>query len=323
MANVIARVGIYGDIHLHSKNYGAHKDYAKESLDYFSKITEIAEKRGLTHLIGCGDFSFGRFHSLEYRASVEKNLQRQYDITSGNRYEIFGNHDVAGYGMTERDYYIDKGLLKPSANLKIGCLNLSMIDYAKHDKTEPLIEDKQDTYNFIIAHDFFKFNKTQVANFGVAIELDNFERWYGADCIICGHVHKILDFSGYIQKDGMAHECQVHYLGCMTRPSYREGHMDEIGQVMIITVFDDNTIDFEMEQVTLWKLEDAFNLSMKEKEKADKQAKENRVDISDVVKQLDSHDRNVGNPEDIISAMQDIPDVYKNKAIDLLKNALG
>ena len=319
----IARIGIYGDIHLSSKNYGAHRDYSTESIEYFSKITEVAKKRNLTHIIGCGDFSYGRFHSLEYRLAIEKELEEQYKITNGNRYELFGNHDVAGYGLTERDYYISKGLLKPSTNLTLGSLNITMVDYGKHDEIEPNIVDNESNYNFIIAHDFFKFNQSQVANFGKAIELDNYTRWFGADCLICGHVHSILDFSGYIQKDGLAHECQVHYLGCMTRPSYREGHMDDKGQIMVITVHDNGTVDVDMEVISLWELEKSFNLEAKAKEKEVKEQRQSRVDISDVVKQLDAHDRNVGNPEDIINAMQDIDEKYKNKAIDLLKSALA
>ena len=323
MANIIASIGIYGDLHLHSKNYGAHNDYPKESLDYLSKITEITRKRKLTHLIGCGDFSFGRFNTLEYRVAVEKNLKEQFELTNGNRYELFGNHDVAGYGMTERDYYIEKGLLKPSTNLVIGSLNLNMVDYGKHDTTAVNIVDDESHHNFIVAHDFFKFANSSVANYGKAIELDNFEKWFGADLIICGHIHKILDFSGYIQKDGLAHQCQVHYLGCMMRPAYREGHMDDTGQVMVITVYDDGTLEYDLEIINLWTLEQSFNLAEKEKETKEKASKHNRVDISDVVKQLDSHDRNVGNPEDIIAGMEDIPDKYKNKAIELLKEATG
>ena len=319
----IARIGIYGDIHLSSQNYGAHRDYPKESMEYFSRITEVAKKRNFTHLIGCGDFSYGRFHSLEYRLAIEKELEEQYKITNGNRYELFGNHDVAEYGLTERGYYISKGLIKPSENLTIGNLNLTMVDYGKHEDIVPNIIDDENNYNFIIAHDFFKFNNSQVANFGKAIELDNFEKWFGADCLICGHVHKILDFSGYIQKNGLAHECQVHYLGCMTRPSYREGHIDDNGQIMVITVHANGTVDFDMEIIPLWDIEKSFSLEKKIKEKEITEQKQLRVDISDVVKQLDAHDRNVGNPEDIINAMNDIDIRYKNKAIDLLKNALG
>lgn len=321
MAEEIARIGVYGDIHLNSKNYGAHKDYARESMDYFTKITEIAERRKLTHLIGCGDFSYGRFHSLEYRAQVESNLQRQFEVTHGNRYELHGNHDSAGYGMTELEYYVSKGLIKPSCNLTVGNLHITMVDYGKHLEVEPNIDDTESSFNFVIAHDFFKFEKTAVANFGKSIELDNFSKWFGADCLICGHVHKILDFSGYILKNDMAHECQVHYLGCMTRPAYREGLLDEVGQVMVITVFDDGKVDFEMETIQLWDIEDSFNLAAKEAESTKKEEKSARVDISDVVKQLDAHDRNVGNPEDIIAGLEDIEEKYKNKAIELLHEA--
>lgn len=323
MANVIARIGVYGDLHLNSKNYGAHREYAKESLDYLSKITEVTHKRGLTHLIGCGDFSYGRFHTLEYRLAVESNLKEQFEATQGNRYELMGNHDVAGYGMTERQYYIEKGLLKPSENITIGCLNLNMVDYGQHNKVNINICDDEKHYNFVIAHDFFRFVNTEVGNFGKAIELDSFEKWFGVDMLICGHVHKILDFSGFIQKGEMSHQCEVHYLGCMMRPAYREGYMDDIGEMMIITVYDDNTVDYDIETIKLWSLSDSFNLIAKEDDKEKKVERGNRVDISDVVRQLDSHDRNVGNPEDIISGMVDIPDKYKSKAIELLKSANG
>jgi hypothetical protein len=320
---VIAKIGIYGDIHLNSKNYGAHRNYAKESLEYFHKITEVVQNNGINYLIGCGDFSFGRFSSLEYRLAVEKELEQQYKLTGGQRFELFGNHDMAGYGATERDFYIAKGLLKPSQNLSIGNLNITMVDYGKHLETEPLIVDDAQHVNFVIAHDFYKFSNSNIANFGKAIELDNFEKWFGIDGLICGHVHKIMQFKGYIQKNGLVHEVQVYYPGCMTRPSYREGYMDEKGQIIMLTVNDTGELGFEIIEIPLWSLEDSFNLDEKQIEKEKKQQKEERIDISDVVKQLDMHDRNVGNPEDIIRDMKEIDEKYKNKAIDLLKQALG
>lgn len=323
MANVIARIGVYGDIHLSSKNYGAHRDYPKESLEYFSKITSVTREKGLTHLIGCGDFSFGRFHSLEYRLAIEKNLEEQYRLTNGNRYEIKGNHDLAGYGMCERDYYIAKGLLKDSTNLTLNSLNITMVDYDKHMDTIPNIVDSERVINIAIAHDFFKFKDTQLPNYGKAWELDNFDKWFGLDYLICGHVHKIMDFDGNIIKDNMIHPLHVKYLGCMTRPAYREGHMDECGQMLIITVYDDGTLDIDTEIISLWSLEDSFNIEEKQKEAAKKAEKAARVDISDIVKQLDSHDRNVGSPEDIIQSMEGVDEKYKNKAIDLLKQALS
>lgn len=322
MPNEVARIGIYGDIHLCSKNYGAHRDYAKESLEYFGKITEITRKRNLTHLIGCGDFSYGRFHTLEYRLAVEKELEEQYRITGGNRWELEGNHDTDGKGLLERGYYIQKGLIKPSENFSIGCLNITMVDYGKTETANVNIIDAENNYNVLIAHDYYKFDKVVLPNFGKAILLDTLDRWYGLDILVCGHVHKIMDFSGYITKNGMAKECQVSYLGCMTRPSYREGFLDDIGRVMIITVYDDNTINIEYEQVALWKIEDSFNLEVKAVEKEKKQEKQDRVDISDVVQQLDAHDRTVGNPEDIIASLEGVDERYKNKAIELLKGAL-
>lgn len=324
MANSIARIGIYGDLHLSSKNYGAHRSYPKETLDILSKITEVTEKRKLTHLIGLGDFSFGRFHSLEYRLSVEEQLEKQFNLVNGNRYELFGNHDEAGYGKTERDFYLSRGLLKPSTNFSVGCVNITMVDYGKEATTPANIVDEQEQVNVILAHDYYKFNATRLPNFGTAHILDVMTQWYGADILICGHVHKVMSFDGHILNgEGMMHQCHVEYPGCMARPAYQEGMMDNEGYVLIIEVFDDNTINFEKETITLWDLADSFNLDAKAVEKAKQAEKDNRVDISDVVKQLDAHDRNVGNPEDMIKSLSGIDDKYKDKAISLLKEALG
>jgi len=323
MANIIAKVGIYGDMHLNSRNYGAHRNYPKESLEYFHKITELARCNNITTLIGTGDFTFGRFNTLEYRSAVERELEEQYSITNGRRYELQGNHDVAGYGMTERDYYISKGLLKPSQNISLGNLNITMVDYNKYNETIPNIIDDDTHMNLIIAHDYFKFSNTRLPNFGTAVDLDHFEKWYGADYIALGHIHKDIEFKGHIFKDGMAREVYVNYLGCMMRPAYKEGMMDENGKVLVITVFDDGNIDIDNKYIELWKLEDSFNLNIKEKEKLKKEEKESRVDISDIVKQLDSHERSVGSPEDIINGLQDVDERYKSKAIELLKYAMG
>lgn len=321
--NEIARIGFYGDIHLCSKNYGAHRDYAKESLEYFTRITEIAEKRNLTHLIGCGDFSYGRFHTLEYRLAVEKELEKQFKITNGNRWELEGNHDTDGKGLLERGYYIQKGLIRASENFSVGCVNITMVDYGKTMTAPVNIIDEENKYNILVAHDYYKFDKVNLPNFGKAILLDTLDRWYGMDIMVCGHVHKIMDFSGYVTKGDMAHECQVTYLGCMSRPSFREGFLDNVGRVLVVTVYDDDTIDLNFEEVKLWAIEDSFNLEEKEIEAQKKKEKADRVDISDVVKQLDSHDRNVGNPEDIISSLEGIDERYKTKAIALLKSAMS
>lgn len=320
----IAKILLYGDIHLNSKNYGAHKDYKNESLEMFRNITKTAEEHGVTHIIGLGDFTYGRFHTLEYRDAVEKELERQLEITNGNRWEIKGNHDTATYGMTEYEYYLKKGMFKPAENIQIGNLNLSMVNYGEHRKTN-IIAPEKNKMNVVVMHNFFKFEQTLMANYGSAYILDNFEPWFGVDYIFGGHIHKMAVTEGSIEKDGQSHNCSVMYLGCPCRPSYREGHMDEKGYYIIISVYQtmsdsdkDNgvvieVIDFELPSIT-----DTFTLEEK-KQEAERLAQK-RVDISDIVQKLDSHTKVVGEPEDKIMAMTNIDIEYRLKAIQLLKN---
>ena len=315
----LARVLIYGDIHLNSKNYGAHINYPEESLEYFREITKKAKELNATHLIGTGDLTFGRFHTLEYRDAVEAELQEQYNIVDGNRFELEGNHDKATYGMTEYDYYIKKGLLKKSANMTIGNVNISMVDYNKYYDQTIIPAGAETEINVVVAHNYFKFKDTRLPDYGKAIELDSFVDWFGIDYLICGHIHSHHLFDGLIIKDGHGHPLAVHYLGCMSRPAYREGNMDEEGNLVMLTIRDNGEMQYDIIDIPLRKLEDSFNLDRKKEQKEAKNEKEQRVDISDIVQELNLHQRNVGNPEDIIDSMQGIDDKYKKKAIELLK----
>ena len=319
----LARIAIYGDIHLCSKNYGGHRDYPNESLRYFTKITEIAEENQVTHIIGCGDLTFGRFNTLEYRLEVEKLLTRQYQLTNGNRYELQGNHDIASYGKTERDFYIDKGWIKPSENLTIGNYNIMMVDYGKTDTTSINIIDSPEYVNIAIAHDYYKFKDTKLPNFGSAIELDNYDKWYGLDLLICGHVHKQMVFKGNVIKGDNKHELTVHYPGCATRPAFREGMMDKTGQVVLLTITEDGKLLYDVKEFDLLTLDEAFNLEDRAAKKIKEQEKNEKVDISDVVKQLDARNVSIGDPIDIISSMENVDDKFKSKAIDLLKRAMA
>lgn len=319
----LARILIYGDIHLNSKNYGAHRNYPKESLHYFREISRVMKERQATHLIGLGDFSFGRFHTLEYRLAVEKELIDQYNFTKGNRFELEGNHDVAGYGMTEYQYYVEKGYIKRSENFKVGNVNISMVDYGNTGTTEILTPGIEGELNVVLAHDYLKFDDTQMPDYGKAIRLEDMDNWFGVDYLICGHIHNKEAFEGLMVKDGRGHRMMVHYVGCLTRPSYREGHMDEVGNVVLLTIYDNGEMKYEVVDIPLWSIEETFNLDKKAAEKAKKEEKEARVDISDIVSELAGHERNVGNPEDIINAMDGVPDKYKKKAISLLKAGLA
>ena len=221
--------------------------------------------------------------------------------------------------MTEYEYYVEKGLIRPSENLRFETLNVSMVDSGLSEKAE-IIQPDRDKTNIVLAHDFFKFSDTQIADYGKAIELDNFDKWFGVDYLICGHIHKQEMFSGRIIKDSQAHSMIVAYPGCMTRPSYRNGHMDEFGMLIEIVIGTGGEVRVDTIQVPLMPLESIFNLKEIERKKEKAQERRNRVDISDIVSTLNSHDGVVGNPEDIIMAMVGVDDKYKQKAIELLKS---
>ncbi len=312
---VLAKILVYGDIHTSSKNYGSHRYYAEETLEYFTNITNAVEEHRATHLIGLGDFSYGRYHNLEYRLKIEEQLERQYKLTNGRRWELEGNHDSATYGMTEYQFYVQKGLLKRADNIVVENVNISMIDYGKHLKM-PIITPDKDMVNIVLAHDYFKFRNTQLPNYGNAIELDEFEDWYGIDILVVGHVHNYERFSGSIKKDGSGKEVLVVYPGCMSRPSYREGNMPETGKLVGITILEDLSVDFSEIDLPLWPLAKSFNLEQRLEQES---KKEYKVDVSDIVKRMDSHERVVGNPEDIIMGMENIEMKYRNKAIELLR----
>lgn len=310
---------VYGDIHLSSKDYGAHRDYPKESLEYFRKITDKAEELGATYIIGTGDLTFSRFHTLEYRKEVEKQLLRQYEMTNGNRYEVKGNHDSATNGMTEYEFYEQKGLIKHTDRLDVQNVHLTLSDYAKIRNIDVNAVNSEYDVNILIAHDYLKFEDTRLPNFGTAIEIDNMSKLYDIDYIICGHIHKTMMFKGSIIKDNMAKEVFVFYPGCMTRPAFGND-LDKVGSIAVITV-EDGAVRYEKVEIPLWKIEESFIMEDIQERQDKKEEKENRVDISDVVKQLDQRDSSFGNPEDRIMSMQGIDEKYKLKAIQLLKEA--
>jgi predicted phosphodiesterase len=305
MGKVIA----FGDIHLCSKNYGAHVDYPNESLYYFENITDIAEESQATHIIGTGDFSYGRFHKLEYRLKVEELLHRQNKICNSNRFEVKGNHDVATSGMTEYEYYVERGLIKPSKYLVFDKVNITMVDYGKHDKIEILKEEGK--MNIVIAHDFFKFNNTQLPNYGSAHILDNMECMLGVDYLICGHIHSVEAFDGIIEVGDRYHKTTVIYPGCMTRPAYREGFMPEACYVIEIDV-DKPKVEFI--RVPLWDLEKSFNIQEKNILKVG-----NDLDIKDIISRLDRYEGNAADIEGLIMSMTSVDMKYRKKAVELLK----
>lgn len=322
---LVAKFGITGDPHLDSSNYGGHKDYPKESLEYFKKITELIKEHGITHYVDTGDFSNKRFNNFEYSLAIEKELLKQNELTNGNRYSIKGNHDMSS-SMTQYEYFIERGLIKPSKNFVFNNTTISMLDYKKlepYTKEETAIINDGQHKNIVIAHQYFKFENTKLPNFGEAIMLDNYEPFFGTDYLVCGHIHHILGFEGFISNSlGQSNNCIVHYLGCMMRPAYREGHMDNIGHMAVISIYDDKPCTYEIVEIPLWSLEESFNLDKIAEKKEKEELKKNRVDITDVVQKLNNYDgTNIGSPEEIIGSLENIDNKYKDAAIKYLRMA--
>ena len=320
------RVLSYGDLHLLSKDYGAHKNYQADSMYSLESVLEIARKYKVTHIIGLGDLSYGRITRLEYRRQVEDIFKELMDITNGNHYSLKGNHDSASYGMTEYEFYVSKGLILPSKNITLGNVNITMIDYGKIGKTEMNIKNIGSDKNIVYVHDYVRFKDTMMPNFGKAIYIDENKDLYGSDYIIAGHIHSPYTFTGKIVSDVsgelLAYETCVEYLGSLSRPSYREGMVLESGFLNIIDIDGYNDFQYNRIEINLPSIEETFNLGDIEVKKvlaADKEQLE--VDISDIVANLNTHNRNIGEPEDMVRALEDIPVAYKEKAIELLKEA--
>lgn len=323
---MLAKLLFYGDLHLHSKNYGAHRDYMKDSLWALRTVANAAVDNGVTHVIGLGDLTFGRFNNLEYRRAVEDQFDRINRATGNNHFQLKGNHDSAGYGMTEFEYYIAKCVMKPACNLDFGNVHLTMINYGEINSCQPNIHLEEGHTNIVCAHDYCAFSDTKMPNFGTATELDHVTRLFGMDILICGHIHTSHLFEGLSLKevDGktIGHRVLVDYPGSLTRPAYNESLLEETGHLIIITIEDDGSYKYDRLDIELPPIGETFNVEAKAIEKEKKEEKRNRVDISDVVKRLDEHERNVGNPEDIIMALADVPEKYKRKAIDLLQRGM-
>lgn len=315
---MIAKILIYGDIHLCSKNYGGHNNYPQESLEYFRNITKTAEEMGVTHIIGLGDLTFGRFNSLEYRKEVEDELIKQYNLTKGNRFELKGNHDSATYGMTEYEYYVEKGLIKPSTNLQIGKLNLSMIDNGQIGKTQ-IIPADPNKINVLLVHDYVKFEDTDLPNYGEATILNNMGDWFGIDFIIAGHIHGRSLFEGYIISNAQSHKTFVHYPGCPCRPAYIKNRIQTDSSYAILTVDDNGEVNYQIHVFELWPVEKSFNLAALAAEKEAKELK--HIDVSDIAENLNKHERIAGDPEEIIMSLTNFDLAQRQAAIELLHKA--
>lgn len=313
---LLARILVCGDTHLSSKNRGGHKDYPAESLYYYNSLTDLAKEYECTHCVDLGDFTYGKFHSLEYRVEVEKALENRRNALNGNYYMIRGNHDVSSSGLTEYGFYLNK-YFKGSCTLEIGNLNLIMVDNGNEDNP---ISIKNNKTNVILAHNYFVFDDVQLPFYGQAIKLTEHSNWYGAKFILSGHIH-----SEHVQKGGIKRvdemtgdtsifECYCHNLPCLCRTDYSENLPDK-GAVVILDVYEDS-IKYNRVEVDLLPIEDCFKI---EEIIAERKEKEKPViEIRDIIEALSRFEMVAVSPELKISALN-VDERYKKKALELYK----
>lgn len=325
--NILAKVLIGADDHLCSKNYGGHRDYSAESLSYFQMKTKLLEELGCTHFIGLGDLSFGRITTLEYRLAVERELRKQMELTGGRRWELKGNHDKATYGMTEYEYYVEAGLLRPAENLEIGSVRLNMIDYGKELEREPsgllgrIIPPTAETVDIILGHNYFCNTDKPFGQYGTkSINLGNMHDWFGVNHVISGHIHDPHVVEAHIESADGARTSLVtlQYPGCMSRPSYHEGICEKC-QVVVLTIYDNGEMEYDSRDIDLLPLGESFNFEAKEQAKEVKEEK--HIDLSDITERLNAFKVGCGSPEDIINGMTDMDVRYREKALQLLQEA--
>lgn len=307
------RVLVYGDPHLSSKNHGSHRDYPKESLEYYKATMDFAEEIEANAVISLGDFTFGRFGDLSYRIKVEEQLER----VKGKHFMLKGNHDVMTDGITEFDYYLSREMFFNVPVVTANGYNIQMFNWG-----EPI--DIKDGTSIALVHDYVRYTNTALPMYGNKfINLDNLYIPDSLEYIIAGHIHGQHMFG----RGNTNAKPIVHYVGCNARPSYIHGQMPETGKLVVLDLYNESCgdekteIDYKIVDVPLWSLDESFNLEEIAAKDADKLEKANRVDLKEIVEELNSHERISGDPLVIIDSLE-VDEKYKAKAKELLMKAM-
>lgn len=320
------KVMIVGDLHLSSKNYGNHINYAQETLDIFRKITAIAEENKVTHIIGLGDFTMAQIESLRYRAFIDEELEKQNKLTNGNRYEIRGNHDYSSQHITDYEYYKTfRGMLRCPDYIDIGNTRIHLVSYG--DESRKL--EMGSGYNMVCAHNYLKFDSTKMAEFyGTSyVCLDDKYKWYGVDAIFCGHIHEENEFTGTMYSDAEhteSKEIAVYYPGCPSRPAYRK-NLDKYGHVVIVDIGTDEAPTIDIQDFELLPIGMAFastEETMKDVVNVMKE-KDEVINIEDITENLCKYNNKFGDIENEIDALDMFSVEAREKAKSLYRAALN
>lgn len=315
------RIIIYGDQHLCSKNYGCHIDYPGLSLKHFKLIGDLAEQESCGVIAGLGDLTYGRFNNLTYRLAVEMEFERHLKITNGNRYEVKGNHDKMTDGASEYDFYKAKGMFSCPDHFDLGCVRFHIVNYGEENRQLNIDPNK---YNFVLGHNLFRYKSNILPNYGTGVELDNYTTWKDVDMIVAGHIHQTHKLSGFmlVDRDGDSRtkEIPVYQLGCPNTPAYQKEGLDEVGTYLIVDCSGDEP-KLEIMEFPLPELHEKFVIP--DENEVAKVLKEHKVDVSDVVKELASHDSYMADPELLIDSLNVFSKAARDKAKELYRNALG
>ena len=320
VSSIVAKILIEGDKHFCSKNHGGHRDYPSETLYYARLVSELIKSEGVTHYINAGDFTYGRFDRLEYRAEVDKILRDMSSQLNGNVWFLKGNHDSASYGTTEFEYYAASGWFKTSETLDFalgttgGGLHLEMKDFGDYSQ----FNEVPGAINLLVTHGFFTFDQEKRIMKPNTIMAEH-EPWKGIDMLVCGHIHteSFERGHGFAGKD-----VAMHYLPCLSRPEYIRNGMQAEGSVDIFTVYDDGSVNMEQRAIKMLPLETSFDIEAIKA--ADMQAEENErvaIDVSDIAKKMEEHTRVASDPIAVIAGLPEVAEPVKRVAIELIKMA--
>lgn len=320
MSELIAKIMIEGDKHFCSKNYGGHRDYANEVVAYDKMVLNLIEKEGITHYINCGDFSYGRFHTLEYRGIIDELLAKRKELLGNNVWFIRGNHDKESSGKTEYEYYLEKGAFRGAETLDFGIgtagggLHIEMKNYGEIGTFTAV----QGASNILIGHGLYTSKDDDMNDFGKPnVNLDECEAWKDVDLIFTGHIHT----EHFLKTKVCGKDIAIHYLPCLARPSYMRDGMPAYASIDIITVYDDK-VDVERYQMELLPLDVSFDLEAIKRKDAETDEKERvAVDVKEVAQRMEQHVMEASDPVAVIEHAVDIPEEVKTIAVELLKEA--
>jgi DNA repair exonuclease SbcCD nuclease subunit len=292
---------VYGDIHLSTRNRAKHRSYPDETLHYFKFITEQAEKLNVDCIIGLGDLTYGNFTNLKFREIFEELLDRQIAQTSGERYELRGNHDMINSGYSEYDFYVARGKLRGQQSVIKGeRVDVYMLDYGTPTlysaESGQHLDFDDSKVSVVLFHDFLRFRDSKITGYGDGYIIEELPGLKGANWYIGGHIHDTLSDTG-------PNGSRLFYPGALARPTVKGG-VPETGALVLIDT-ESKAESVQIYEIELFPVEESFDLQRVERAKAEQLRK---TELMRAAGELRDAVRNV------------LPDGSRRTAIDIIRD---